>query len=114
MTTPFAENLLARITAVQDQLDAAASAAQGEEVVGSATEGRVRVRLGSDGIFSAVEIDPAVGGQPSDRLGDEVLGALRDAQHRLEASRRRRIGRAIQAMLDDCLSPPRVDASSRD
>jgi DNA-binding protein YbaB len=114
LTTPFAENLLARITAVQDQLDAAASATKGEEIVGSAAAGRVRVRLGSDGFFSAVEIDPAVGSRPSDRLGAAVLDALLNAQQRLEASRRLRIGAAIQAMLDDCLSPPRVDATSRD
>ena len=115
MPTPFSENLLVEMAAIEREIDALQCARDGKDVFGTTPNGEIRVRLRENNVFSAVDIDPAVVKSGSSaELGQLVLAAVNAANERLNEQRNERIASAIQAMLDDCFSRGRDSAARND
>jgi DNA-binding protein YbaB len=106
VTSPFTENLIEKIAAVQRQIDGAAWRTTDETVVGAAENDAVRVHVREDGKATTVEIDPdVVDPHRVGQLERLVAAAVQDASVRLCRLRTERVTAAIRAMIDGLLTP---------
>ncbi len=106
MPSPFTENLLEKISAIQRQIDSETWLPTDATVVGVAENDAVRVRVHEDGTSTTVEIDPVV--VDPHRVGQLerlVAAAVQDASVRLRELRTERVTAAIRAMIDDSFAP---------
>lgn len=106
MASPFTENLLEKISAIQRQIDSQAWLPTDATVLGVAENDAVLVRVHEDGTSTTVEIHPDV--VDPHRVGELerlVAAAVQDASVRLGELRTERVTAAIRAMIDDLIVP---------
>lgn len=101
MTTPFAANLVARISEIQQTIDGAQWQVT-DIAVGTDGDGSVRVRLPAGSSMPTVDIHPGVVDPRRLReLEARIAAAVHDASAKLDQLRSDRILAAIRAMVDD-------------
>jgi DNA-binding protein YbaB len=110
MPSPFAQNLVERIAAIQEQIDGAAidgaRRPADEVVVGTTKNDSVRVSFREDGMATNVEIDPDVVDPIRVReLERLVAAAVQDATERWRKLRTERLTEAIRAMVEELIAP---------